>query len=90
MARECNAAGNLNPAVGACIREARLDTSSTPLIRDLSRGGREKPRKGDAKTRATEKRRRRSTAGSAKPKDLIKYLRRASKVAPVAGDQRDS
>jgi hypothetical protein len=29
-------------------------------------------------------------AGSAKPKDLIKYLRRAPKVAPVEGDERDS
>jgi hypothetical protein len=29
-------------------------------------------------------------AGSAKPKDLLKYLRRAPKVAPVAGDERDS
>ena len=28
-------------------------------------------------------------AGSAKPKDLIKYLRRAPKVAPVVGDERD-
>ena len=25
-------------------------------------------------------------AGSAKPKDLIKYLRRAPKVAPIVGD----
>ncbi len=32
------------------------------LIRDLSRGGREKPRKGDMITRATKKRRRGSTA----------------------------
>ena len=59
------------------------------LIRVLSRGGREKPRKGDVMTRATKKRRRGSTAGSAKPKDLIKYLQRAPKVAPVAGDERD-
>jgi hypothetical protein len=29
-------------------------------------------------------------AGSAKRKDPIKYLRRAPKVAPVAGDERDS
>ena len=29
-------------------------------------------------------------AGSAKPKDLLKYLRRAPKVAPDAGDERDS
>jgi hypothetical protein len=28
-------------------------------------------------------------AGSAKPKDLIKYLRRAPKVDPVKGDERD-
>jgi hypothetical protein len=28
-------------------------------------------------------------AGSAKPKDLIKYLRRAPKVDPVNGDERD-
>jgi hypothetical protein len=28
-------------------------------------------------------------AGSAKPKDLIKYLRRAPKVAPIKGDERD-
>ena len=27
-------------------------------------------------------------AGSAKPKDLIKFLRRAPKVAPVKGDER--
>jgi hypothetical protein len=27
-------------------------------------------------------------AGSAKPKDLVKYLRRAPKVAPVKGDER--
>ncbi len=28
-------------------------------------------------------------AGSARPKDLIKYLRRAPKVDPVKGDERD-
>jgi hypothetical protein len=28
-------------------------------------------------------------AGSAKPKDLIKYLRRAPKVDPIKGDERD-
>lgn len=28
--------------------------------------------------------------GSEKPKDLIKYLRRAPKGVPVAGDERDS
>ena len=28
-------------------------------------------------------------SGSAKPKDLIKYLRRAPKVEPIAGDERD-
>jgi len=27
-------------------------------------------------------------AGSAKPKDLIKFLRRAPKIAPVKGDER--
>ncbi len=28
-------------------------------------------------------------AGSARPKDLIKYLRRAPKMDPVKGDERD-
>ena len=28
-------------------------------------------------------------AGSARPKDLVKYLRRAPKVDPVKGDERD-
>jgi hypothetical protein len=27
-------------------------------------------------------------AGSAKPRDMMKYLRRAPKVAPTAGDER--
>ena len=27
-------------------------------------------------------------AGAAKPKDLLKYLRRAPKVAPIKGDER--
>jgi hypothetical protein len=30
----------------------------------------------------------RTRAGSAKPKDMMKYLRRAPKVAPVTGDER--
>jgi len=30
----------------------------------------------------------RDRAGSAKPKDMTKYLRRAPKTAPVAGDER--
>jgi hypothetical protein len=28
-------------------------------------------------------------AGSAKPKDLVKYLRRAPKVDPIKGDERE-
>jgi hypothetical protein len=31
----------------------------------------------------------RQRAGTAKPKDLVKFLRRAPKVPPVAGDERD-
>jgi len=30
----------------------------------------------------------RESAGSAKPRDMMKYLRRAPKVAPTAGDER--
>jgi hypothetical protein len=30
----------------------------------------------------------RQRAGSAKPKDLVKFLRRAPKVAPIKGDER--
>lgn len=30
----------------------------------------------------------RQRAGSAKPRDMMKYLRRAPKVAPAAGDER--
>jgi hypothetical protein len=30
----------------------------------------------------------RERAGSAKPRDMMKYLRRAPKVAPTAGDER--
>jgi hypothetical protein len=30
----------------------------------------------------------RTRAGSAKPNDMMKYLRRAPKVAPVTGDER--
>jgi hypothetical protein len=30
----------------------------------------------------------RTRAGSARPKDMMKYLRRAPKVAPTAGDER--
>lgn len=30
----------------------------------------------------------RERAGTAKPKDLLKYVRRAPKVAPAAGDER--
>jgi hypothetical protein len=30
----------------------------------------------------------RERAGSAKPKDMMKYLRRAPKVAPTPGDER--
>jgi hypothetical protein len=30
----------------------------------------------------------RTRAGSAKPKDMMKYLRRAPKVAPMTGDER--
>jgi hypothetical protein len=32
----------------------------------------------------------RTRAGSAEPKDMIKYLRRAPKTAPVAGDERSN
>jgi hypothetical protein len=31
----------------------------------------------------------RQRAGTAKPKDLVKFLRRAPKVPPVPGDERD-
>ena len=30
----------------------------------------------------------RERAGSAKPRDMMKYLRRAPKAAPIAGDER--
>jgi hypothetical protein len=30
----------------------------------------------------------RDSAGSAKPKDMLRYLRRALKVAPIPGDER--
>jgi len=30
----------------------------------------------------------RERAGSAKPRDMLKYLKRAPKVAPLAGDER--
>jgi hypothetical protein len=30
----------------------------------------------------------RTRAGSAKPRDMMKYLRRAPKVAPMTGDER--
>jgi hypothetical protein len=30
----------------------------------------------------------RTRAGSAKPKDMMKYLRRAPRVAPMTGDER--
>jgi hypothetical protein len=50
-----------------CARFADRIAAADPkagaqLIRDLSRDGREKPRKGDMITRVTKKRRRRSTA----------------------------
>jgi hypothetical protein len=32
----------------------------------------------------------RTRAGSAEPKDMIKYLRRAPKTAPVEGDERSN